>query len=407
MAELQSLKSIYQREGLEFIQKLFNNFVIVSEKVGGTRFSFERQDEGFAFYKKDGKITKVDRSLSSLYEQPIRYIETLSKDIQKEIPEGYRFGFRYFLNSKPATIQYDSMPLNGLILTDVQRSSDGKMIEDPKILQKISDLLTVQSPPIIWYGRLDEKQKEALLSFIKTPDSELTSLFKTTSFTKYVISILNPKLKKTALNNDLNKPIDSIIFKFISDENRETVSAKIIEPIIAEINKDKKIDREPTDMYGIILSDIVEFIKMTGLKQYALKETAHDDRFLELMCLLYNQYIEKNEYKFQGVEMDPLSFTDMPQFDLNIGFITNEKTREFLEKTKINKVIFRILVSSIIRPKKKATGTLTETLLQDLKLIVSKINNKVDNVTEETKASLETFEEYLQRKQESKYIIKD
>jgi len=407
MAELQSLKSIFQREGLEFIQKLFNNFVIVSEKVGGARFAFEKQDDGFAFYKKDGRITKVDRSLSSLYEQPIRYIETLSKDIQKEIPEGYRFGFRYFLNSKPATIQYDSMPLNGLILTDVQRSSDGKMIEDPKILQKISDLLTVQSPPIIWYGRLDEKQKEALLSFIKTPDSELTSLFKTTSFTKYVISILNPKLKKTALNNDLNKPIDSIIFKFISDENRETVSAKIIEPIIAEINKDKKIDREPTDMYGIILSDIVEFIKMTGLKQYALKETSHDDRFLELMCLLYNQYIEKNEYKFQGVEMDPLSFTDMPQFDLNIGFITNEKTREFLEKTKINKVIFRILVSSIIRPKKKATGTLTETLLQDLKLIVSKINNKVDNVTEETKASLETFEEYLQRKQESKYIIKD
>jgi hypothetical protein len=128
-------------------------------------------------------------------------------------------------------------------------------------------------------------------------------------------------------------------------------------------------------MYGIILSDIVEFIKMTGLKQYTLKETDHDDRFLELMCLIYNQYIEKNEYKFQGVEMDPLSFTDMPQFDLNIGFITNEKTREFLEKTKINKVIFRILVSSIIRPKKKATGTLTETLLNDLKLIVSKINN--------------------------------
>jgi hypothetical protein len=146
---------------------------------------------------------------------------------------------------------------------------------------------------------------------------------------------------------------------------------------------------------------------MTGLKQYTLKETDHDDRFLELMCLIYNQYIEKNEYKFQGVEMDPLSFTDMPQFDLNIGFITNEKTREFLEKTKINKVIFRILVSSIIRPKKKATGTLTETLLNDLKLIVSKINNKVDNVTEETKTGLETFEEYLQRKQESKYIIKD
>ena len=408
MAELQSLKTIFQREGLEFIQKLFNNFVIVSEKVGGTRFAFEKTENGLTFFKKEGKITKVDRSLSQLYEQPIRYIETLSKAIIKELPEGYRYGFRYFLNTKPETIQYDNMPLNGLILTDVQRVSDGKMIEDPKILQKISDLLTVQSPPIIWYGKLDDKQKDDLLTFIKTPESELTLLFKTSSFTKYVISILNPKLKKTALNNDLSKPIDSIIFKFLSDENRETVSAKVIEPIIAEINRDTKVDREPTDMYGIILSDIVEFLKITGLNQYTLKETEEEDRFLELMCLIFNQYIKKNEYKYQGVEMDPLSFNDVPQFDLNIGFIINQTTREYLEKSKINKIIFRILVSSIIKPKKKPTGTLTELLLRDLKDISGKISDKVQGKNDPTKnEGLETFEDFLKRKQEGKYIIKD
>jgi hypothetical protein len=408
MAELQSLKTIFQREGLEFIQKLFNNFVIVSEKVGGTRFAFEKSEDGLTFFKKEGKITKVDRSLSQLYEQPIRYIETLSKDIIKELPEGYRYGFRYFLNTKPETIQYDNMPLNGLILTDVQRVSDGKMIEDPKIIQKISDLLTVQSPPIIWYGKLDDKQKDDLLTFIKTPESELTLLFKTSSFTKYVISILNPKLKKTALNNDLSKPIDSIIFKFLSDENRETVSAKVIEPIIAEINRDTKVDREPTDMYGIILSDIVEFLKITGLNQYTLKETEEEDRFLELMCLIFNEYIKKNEYKYQGVEMDPLSFNDVPQFDLNIGFITNQTSREYLEKSKMNKIIFRILVSSIIKPKKKPTGTLTELLLRDLKDISTKISNKVQGKNDPTKnEGLETFEDFLKRKQEGKYIIKD
>jgi hypothetical protein len=408
MAELQSLKTIFQREGLEFIQKLFNNFVIVSEKVGGTRFAFEKSENGLTFFKKEGKITKVDRSLSQLYEQPIRYIETLSKDIIKELPEGYRYGFRYFLNTKPETIQYDNMPLNGLILTDVQRISDGKQIEDPKILQKISDLLNVQSPPIIWYGKLDDNQKEALLTFTKTPESELTLLFKTTSFTKYVVSILNPKLKKTSLNNDLSKPIDSIIFKFLSDENRETVSAKVIEPIIAEINRDTKVDREPTDMYGIILSDIVEFLKISGLNQYTLKETEEEDRFLELMCLIFNQYITKNEYKYQGVEMDPLSFNDVPQFDLNIGFITNQTTREYLEKSKINKIIFRILVSSIIKPKKKPTGTLTELLLRDLKEISTKITNKVQGKNDPTKnEGLETFEDFLKRKQEGKYIIKD
>jgi hypothetical protein len=408
MAELQSLKTIFQREGLEFIQKLFNNFVIVSEKVGGTRFAFEKSEQGLTFFKKEGKITKVDRSLSKLYEQPIRYIETLSKDIIKELPEGYRYGFRYFLNTKPEAIQYDKMPLNGLILTDVQRISDGKMIEDPKILQKISDLLTVQSPPIIWYGKLDDKQKEDFLTFIKTPESELTILFKTTSFTKYVISILNPKLKKTTLNNDLDKPIDSIIFKFIADGNHETISAKVIEPIMAEINQDKKVERTPTDMYGIILSDIIEFLKMTGFGQYTLKETEEDDRFLELMCLVYNQYIKKNEYKYEGVEMDPISFTEVPQFDLNIGFITNEETRNFLEKSKMNKIIFRILVSSIIKPKKKPTGTLTELLLRELKVVSEKVANKVQGKSDSNKnEGLQTFEDFLKRKQESKYIIKD
>ena len=206
----------------------------------------------------------------------------------------------------------------------------------------------------------------------------------------------------------MNKPIDSIIFKFISDENQETVSAKVVDPIIANINRDKKVDREPTDMYGIILSDIVEFIKITGLGQYSLKETEEEERFLELMCLIYNRYIKKNEYKYEGAEMDPLSFNSVPQFDLNIGFITNEETREFLEKSKMNKIIFRIQVSSIIKPKKKPTGTLTDILLKELKLIAEKISTKVQGKSDSNKnEGLETFEDFLKRKEEGKYIIKD
>ena len=196
--------------------------------------------------------------------------------------------------------------------------------------------------------------------------------------------------------------------KFIADGNHETISAKVIEPIIAEINQDKKVERTPTDMYGIILSDIVEFLKMTGFGQYTLKSTEEDDRFLELLCLVYNQYIKKNEYKYEGVEMDPISFTEVPQFDLNIGFITNEETRELLEKSKMNKIIFRILVSSIIKPKKRPTGTLTELLLRELKVVSEKVANKVQGKSESNKnEGLQTFEDFLKHKQESKYIIKD
>jgi hypothetical protein len=406
MAEIQTLREVFRKEGLQFVHKLFDNFVIISEKLNATRFCFEKDENGdLHFFKKDGKITSIDRTLTKLYEQPIEYIESLPKEILNQLPSGYRFGFRFFHNSSPIKITYDRSPLNGLILTDI-KNSKGRIVDDISILNPLSDLLGVEKPPIIWYGKLDDVQKTRLMEYLRAQEDQLEKRFKTDSFTKYIISILNPEMKKTALNSDTDKPIDSIMFKFISDDGKEVIYAKAVDPIIQQLNRTNEEEREPQDMYGIILSDIVEFVKLNGLKKYSLKETDPEKRYVELVCLIFNDYIKKYGYRYEGVELDPLSFTNIPEFSLNIGLIPDIKTRDSLNTT-INKNIFKIMMTAFQKPKKKVSGMLTQLLIDDLRDLSVKVKEKTENTESTKESTIPTFEEYILKKSEKSWTIKD
>jgi len=408
MAEIQTLRDVYKKEGLQFVHKLLDDNVIISEKLNATRFSFEKIKDGkIEFFKKDGKITAIERTLNQLFEAPIKYISELPKSVIDSIPTGYRYGFRFFHSATPINIVYDKVPTNNLVLTDIRESSTEKLVDDIKILNDISNLLIVEKPPIIWHGKLDEAQKTRIMEYIRTPEEHLIRRFKTDSFTRYIISILNPSIKKTTLNNDIDKPIDSVIFKFIGEEKNEVFYAKAVDPIIQQINKTNEVEREPQDMYGIILSDIVEFVKINGINSYKLTSIEPDEKFIELICLLYNDYIKKYGYKFDGVELSTLNYTSIPQFDLNSGFVPNFKTRELIASSVIFKDIFKIMVSAFSKPKRKPFGTMTQMLVDDLREISSRIKEKIGSIEEVKESTIPTFEEYLQRKREKTWSIKD
>lgn len=407
MAEILTLREVFRREGIQFIEKLFNSYVIISEKLNATRFAFEKTETGITFYKKDGKINSIERTLNQIFEEPIAYIENLPKSVMDKIPNGYRYGFRYFHSSTPINIQYDRIPLNGLILTDMLKLSDEKVVDDPSIINSIAKVLKVEKPPIIWYGKLSDEQKEKLKDYLRSSEDLLKSRFKTDSFTKFIVSILNPGMKKTTLNNDVEKPIDSIVFKFIGESGRETFYAKTVDPIIQQLSKTNEKEREPQDMYGIILSDVMEFIKINGLTKYSIPLGDYEEKYLHLVCKIFNDYIKKKGSKYEGVELDKSSFRSIPQFDLNSGFIPDLITRELLLQSKINKNVFKIILSSFYRPKRKASGFITQMMISDLTEIVDKIKEKIESAGMKSESTIMTFEQYLSIKREKSYKIKD
>ena len=394
---------------MQFVHRLLDDFVVISEKLNATRFCVEKKsDDTLEFYKKDGKITAIDRALTKLYEHPIKYFETLPKDVTKKLLPGYRYGFRYFHDLRPAMIAYDELPMNGLVLTDIKRVGEDKFIDDLSILNKISDLLRVEKPPVFWYGKLDGAQKTQILDYLRTPENQLEAKFKTLSFTKYIISILDPSIKKSILKNDLEKPVDSVIFKFFKDGSKEVVYAKAVDPLVLQINRSADAEREPQDLYGIILSDIVEFIKLNGLNKYTSKEKDSDVKYLDIICKIYNEYIKKMSYRYEGIEINPLNFAKAPQFELNIAKIPNTETVNLLEESSINRHIFKIMASSLIKPKKKPIGTVTQMLIDDTLELSKKLKDKIYHEEEPVKESgFPTFEDFYSKKIQKTWTIPD
>ena len=88
---------------------------------------------------------------------------------------------------------------------------------DKEELDKWADILDIERPPIIFQGKLTDEQKEKILDFVYTPLDELVGKFKTASFTKYIINVLNPTLKTSFLRDSADKDIEGIVFHHKSD----------------------------------------------------------------------------------------------------------------------------------------------------------------------------------------------
>jgi len=192
----------------------------------------------------------------------------------------------------------------------------------------------------------------------------------------------------------------------MDEDGSEVTHAKVIDPVITQINRSNDEEREPQDLYGIILSDIVEYLKVTGLQKYGLKKTDEEDRYIELISQIFQQYIKKNGYKYEGIEVDPLSFATVPAFDMNTGLIDDKNVRELIKASTVNKHIFKILMSSFSKPKKKPSGTVTQMLIDDVQDIASKIKEKVGNVKVGESSSFPTFEDYYTKKIQEERKIK-
>lgn len=394
MSQIKTLQNIYQTEGLKFILDLFNQHVIISEKICGTRFSFKKlEDSTFEFYKKDGKITQIDMLLNSTFDEPINYILSLSDEQKSAILPLYTYGLR-IIEREPIFVIYDNTPINSLILTDVKNPTD-KIIDDVNVLNKIAKNLDVENPPIIFSGKLDDAQKQNISNYLKLSEQDILIKFGDNSFTRYIISVLNPALNTTAAKTSIDLPIDSIIFKFIDLNKRTSILAKLVDPSVAQITTEYNEKKEIKDLYGIILGDIVEFILQKNLDLYKLKRVLEEERYLEIIYFIFNNYIHLNKNKYAG--LNSISIPSVAKkFNVNSDLIFSDKTKELI-KEEINKDILKIFISAFLKIKYKTSETVSQSLIDNIKRVKEKINLRISKKEINESSETLTFEEFIQQ----------
>lgn len=390
MAGINHLYDIYNKKGSDFVNQLFNQYVTVNEKMDGSAFSFERdKDTGkFRFFRRDQRnpITLVDRTLMKYYERPIQYIESLPPHVVERIPRKWRFGLEYFANNKPVEIFYDRVPKNNLILSYVHELDDsGKIIRTLQNKEKLdswADLLGVERSPIIFQGKLTEDQKTELLDFMSTPFKKLVEKFSTQSFVRYIISILNPALEKSALNDDLDKDVEGIVFRF-GDPGKEgdTVLAKMVDPIFTEIAKQKSSDKrekKPSDFLGITILDVLNFILQHGIKSFEVDGDSEDERYVSFISDVFAKFLEENEEKYKGADFEEPDYLKKEEFRLNKSLIKDRRVLKFVESDESFESLFKLILNSFRKLKTKASGVLSQGVVDQLNLLIKEIKDYIE-----------------------------
>ena len=390
MSGINHLYDIYNKKGKEFIDQLFNTYVTVNEKMDGSAFTFERDKETgkFKFYRRDQRnpITLVDRTLMKYYEKPIQYIESLPPHILEQIPRGWRFGLEYFANTKPVEITYDRIPKNHLLLSYVHEyGDDGKIkktIQNKGELDNWADLLGVDRAPIIFQGYLTDDQKDKITDFLRTPFEGLVQKFKTQSFVRYIISTLNPKLTKTALNDDLDKDVEGIVFRFgePSKEN-EPVLAKMVDPVFTQMAKDKSMKQredKPSDFLGIALMDVMNFILEKGVDDFRVDGDSEDERYISFMSDVFAKFLDKYSDKYRGADFEEPEYLKREEFRLNKDLVDDRRVLKYVNDDDSFESLFKLMLNSFRKIKSRASGIVTKGMMEQMNLLIRDIKDYIE-----------------------------
>lgn len=408
---MKELTQIYKDAGGKLIEDLFKDYVVVSEKLSGSAFSFKKDGDGIIFYKGGNQrpINLIDRTIMMYYEKPINFIKSTTAKNLSSIPENWKFCFQYFVNTNPGVITYDKLPKNNLVLTHIKvmTPSDNvtKVIEDPRVIRDWANALGVTPLLPLFKGYLTEDQKKKIKEFLETPKEDHAEIFSTNSFAEYLLRILNPNIQSTTLQNDLKKPIESIVFKFYKSGTKQVIAAKLIDPYTINLMKEKEpIDmrKAPADINEIILLDLLAFIEERGIKKHEILGDAEDTRYIELVSNIFNDYVTKRGKDIAKIDIEKADFAKGKEFDLNVELIPSQRTKDILNSNPKLKDLFKIILGSLKKKRKNTGNIMTPSVVEDFNKMVDKVTDVIQTKDD---GKFKTFDDYLKIKSTNESLL--
>ena len=143
------------------------------------------------------------------------------------------------------------LPKNNLILTCIVKGTKYKYNYSEII--EYAKLFNVDPLPVIFRGKLNEKQLEVINLFLHTSEKDLDFVFGENNFAYFIYKILNPNINNSFLMDEFNDNLEKIIIRI--NGNDET-SFEIFNPSYEKMELDNKT--EYLENYSIILLNFLE-----------------------------------------------------------------------------------------------------------------------------------------------------
>jgi hypothetical protein len=356
--------------GDKILDDIFNDVITVYEDVMGSKLLVRWDGENFEFRTKsinNDPISLVDLSLQKYYNKAINFFFQLDKHVLSLLPKNFHFCFEYFPDNQPAHIEYNKSPKNNLILTGIVKGN--KFEYSIEEILEFSNLFNCDPLPVIFYGKLNQKQKEGIKYFLHTSEQDLEYIFGDENFAYFFYKLLDPTHKHSFLMEE--GEYQPNVQRLIIRTNENDYRYELLNPLYTKTVE--SIETNFTEVYTLIILNFLNYIQNISLENLKLSGKSYDETYINIICKLYNMYLNDNSEELDEFKFDIPKFFNKDKFKINIELIKNQLTTKYIKKNDRFEYIFKCVLGSFNNKKKKPVGIFTENSL----LL---FNNYIDNI---------------------------
>ena len=358
-----------------FLDRIFNEEIIVFEDVQGSKIWINWNGSSFIIKPKsisNEPINLVDLAMQNYYNPAINYFNTLDSRVRGLMPKNWWFCFEYFPDLQPANIEYSKLPKNGLVLASICKN--GKYEWSVDELGEYSRLFNVDCLPVVFQGKLSDTMKQGVKYFLNTSESDLEYVFGEKSFAFFFYKMLNPQQDGSFLmQDDFQKNLQKLIIK--TSQNSSTF--EILNPLYQRISSENST--EFLEIYTLILVNFLNFCQSVNIQDLKIKGQKRDEAYIYLICKLFNLYVGEVKEDLLNFDFVVPEFFDKEKFKINTELIPNKLTKELISDSAKLEYIFKVILGSFSKRKKKAIGIFTDNTLILFNKFVDDLNLLIDN----------------------------
>jgi len=371
MSKLMKLNEIQDESVLNDI---FNNEIIIFEDIQGSKIYVNWDGTNFTIKSKSlssEPINMIDLAMQNYYNNAIKFFNNLDARVKGLINKKWWFCFEFFPDNQPANIEYNRVPKNNLVLTSICKGNKFDYTTDE--LEEYGRLFDVDVIPVIFKGKLNEKVIEAIKYFLNTSESDLEYVFGEKSFSYFFYKILSPQTQNSFLmNEDFQKNVEKLIIRI----DGKDVSFEILNPLYKRISDTNSTDF--VEIYTLILVNFLNFCQSIDFNQIKVKGDKREEVYIYLICKLFNMYLSEVKDDIVNFEFTVPEFFDKDKFRINTELIPNKMTKQFISEDKKFEYIFKVVLGSFNKKRKKPIGVFTEGTINIFNNFVKMIQEKID-----------------------------
>lgn len=402
MTKIARLKTDLNIDSKEFVNILKDRELLIYEDVQGSKIFAKFTGKEFVIKPKSissDELNFIDLTVQKFYNQAYVYLHSLPEYVTDLLNNNWWFCFEYFPDNQPANITYSHMPKNGLILTCIVKGT--KYFYNYDELQEYSKLFDVECLPALFKGKLNGKQLEVIDLYLNTAEKDLDYVFGEENFAFFFYKILNPYLKGSFLmiDDQFNDNIEKIIIKI--DKNSE-YSFEILNPMYQRVSPTNSTDY--TEIYSLILLNFLEYCQLIDIAKYKIQRITKEELYVDFICVLFNQYIENMRNDIISWKFDIPDFFKEDKFKINTDLLKNKKTIENIKSHEKIEYVFKVILGSFNKKRKKSVGVFNEQTVQLFNSFVEKLSIiideklRIDREYELQKGDLKNFQDYFKLK---------